>query len=448
MATNCDVLVIGAGAAGLSACRELSKAGVDLICIEARDRIGGRIFTLTDPLSPLPIELGPEFVHGRPPETWDLLRSGRLTVFDCAENAVHIVDGKVQQESDSWDQVAAITAEMKRVAASGADPTFLDFINAADFSGEGKALATSYVEGFNAARKEEISVASLALDATAAEAICGDRNFRVASGYQALLDVLLAGIDRTKCSLKLSTVVEHIYWARGRAEVLVRSAWANQVETIVAKQVVLTLPLGVLQAPVGEIGAVEFSPSPGKLYESAGKLRFGQVMRVVMRFAHPWWEDNPDLADAGFWLSQERYFPTWWTTLPVRSPLLTGWSAGPHSDDLIGRSEAQIVERALGDLAKVSNKPVQQLIPMLEAVHFHDWHADPFARGAYSYVPAGAMKAREELATPIEDTLFFAGEATETNGHGATVHGAIASGRRAAQQVLQSSRLRAGDGKS
>jgi monoamine oxidase len=74
---------------------------------------------------------------------------------------------------------------------------------------------------------------------------------------------------------------------------------------------------------------------------------------------------------------------------------------------------------------------------LLENAYFHDWHADPFARGAYSYVPVGALRAREALAKPVGGTLYFAGEATETNGHSATVHGAIASGKRAARQILQ-----------
>jgi monoamine oxidase len=78
---------------------------------------------------------------------------------------------------------------------------------------------------------------------------------------------------------------------------------------------------------------------------------------------------------------------------------------------------------------------------LIEAAYFHDWHADPFARGAYSYVPAGALPARKKLAQPVSDTLFLAGEATDQNGHSATVHGAIASGVRAAHQVLETYRL-------
>src|SRR4051812_26709798 len=84
---DCDVLVVGAGVAGLSALHELSKAGCTSLCVEARDRIGGRILTISDPLAPLPVELGPEFIHGRSPELWEIVRDTTLMVYDCTEHA-------------------------------------------------------------------------------------------------------------------------------------------------------------------------------------------------------------------------------------------------------------------------------------------------------------------------------------------------------------------------
>ena len=120
----------------------------------------------------------------------------------------------------------------------------------------------------------------------------------------------------------------------------------------------------------------------------------------------------------------------------MRTPILTGWSAGPRADTLLAESEAIVIERALEDLASITRVAAPKLRELLEAAYFHDWHADPFSRGAYSYVPAGALRERAVLARPVADTLYFAGEATELNGHSATVHGAIASGQRAAQQIL------------
>jgi len=101
------------------------------------------------------------------------------------------------------------------------------------------------------------------------------------------------------------------------------------------------------------------------------------------------------------------------------------------------RPRLEIIGKAVADLSRIMGLRQDRLSGLLENAYFHDWHADPYARGAYSYVPVGALGARERLAKPVEDTLYFAGEATELNGHSATVHGAIASGKRAARQILE-----------
>jgi len=113
-----------------------------------------------------------------------------------------------------------------------------------------------------------------------------------------------------------------------------------------------------------------------------------------------------------------------------------GWSAGPKADPLLGLCEEEIYERALVSLERILGRAPEPA----GGRHFYDWHADPFARGAYSWVPAGALPARGALARPVSDTLYFAGEATDLDGYGGTVHGAIASGRRAARQILESLR--------
>ena len=423
-----DAIVVGAGAAGLAALRDLRRAGLHVLCLEARDRIGGRILTFHDPLSPVPIELGPEFVHGHPPQILEMIAKGRLAIYDAEENSVQIRAGKPLEQADSWDQIAAVTNDMKEVEARGEDPTFLDFLAARDYPERVKQLATNFVEGFNAARKEEVSVASLARDARAAESIGGDSNFRILNGYDSLARVL-ATEDLE--SVRLNEVVEHVTWQRAQVTVRTRSALTDGLQEFNASAAVLTLPLGVLQA-----GTVRFTPEPENALCSAKALRFGQVNRVVLRFRQAWWKRIEHLKDAGFWLSNERYFPTWWTTLPVRAPLLTGWSSGPRADEFMKADRRHIITAALDDLARVADTPRKSIEDQLAAIYFHDWRNDPFAHGAYSYVPAGALKDRETLARPVEDTLFFAGEATELEGHSATVHGAMAGGQRAARQVL------------
>lgn len=428
-----DVVIVGAGAAGVAAMRELDRAGQNVLCLEARDRIGGRIYTLHDPLSPMPIELGAEFVHGCPPEIWDIVRSQGLLVYDCADKAIHVKNGRVEHGENGWEIVDEVMQDMRKAAKRGKDRSFADFLAASSHPENAKELAASYVEGFNAARKEIIGIASLAKDADASEKIGGDRALRLASGYDAVIRHLIAGVDDFPSKLRLNQVVQRIEWSAGHVTVHVESLWTGQRTAVRAKRAIVTVPLGVLTRDIS------FDPEPNEAFEAARALEFGQVVRVVLRFRRAFWADNHELGRAGFLLSDEKFFPTWWVLLPVRAALITGWSAGPHADGLLGASKPEIIKHALHDLARIIRMDQSEILSQLEAAYFHDWHSDPFARGAYSYVPAGGLKARETLATPVAGTLYFAGEATETNGHSATVHGAIASGRRAARQILETS---------
>jgi monoamine oxidase len=121
--------------------------------------------------------------------------------------------------------------------------------------------------------------------------------------------------------------------------------------------------------------------------------------------------------------------------------LLTGWSAGPHADELLDQSRSVVVSAALTALARMTGYARERLNGLLEAAYTHGWDEDPFALGAYSYVPAGALDARKRLAEPVAGTLYFAGEATNLDGHSGTVHGAIASGKRAARQCIAAANL-------
>jgi monoamine oxidase len=202
------------------------------------------------------------------------------------------------------------------------------------------------------------------------------------------------------------------------------------------QRLVVTVPLGVLQAEESVPGSIVWDPKPAKALDAANALEFGQVVRLVFRFRERFWEEQADFADAGFLLSDERDFPTWWSPLAVRVPILTAWSAGPHADLVLGLSRKEVIEQAICSLSKMLAISRDHIQDQLEQVYFHDWHADPCALGAYSYVPAGSLTAREELAKPVDETIYFGGEATELDGHSATVHGAIASGFRVARQII------------
>jgi monoamine oxidase len=434
--TDFDVIVIGAGVAGLTALRELERAGSRVLCLEARDRIGGRIFTVRDTGFPLPIELGAEFIHGRPPEIWEIVHSASLGVYDCADAAVRIKGGVVQRKEDAWGLVSQLMEDMKKAAVQGIDEPFSSFLKKSSHPLETKQLTTSFVEGFNAARKEIIGIASLAKDAEASDRIDGDRSFRFLNGYDSVPAHIFRTIKASTEIVRFHSVLKKIDWRAGFVQVTISSDLTGRTTVFSTRRLVVTVPLGVLQAEDDIPGSILWDPKPARALDAANALEFGQVVRLVFRFRERFWEEQSDFADAGFLLSDERDFPTWWSPLAVRVPILTAWSAGPHADFVLDLSRKEIIAQAICSLSKILAISKDRIQDQIVQIYFHDWHSDPCALGAYSYVPAGSLAAREELAKPVDETIYFGGEATELNGYSATVHGAIASGYRVARQII------------
>jgi monoamine oxidase len=139
-----------------------------------------------------------------------------------------------------------------------------------------------------------------------------------------------------------------------------------------------------------------------------------------------------------FLFTSRRMPPVWWTTHPEHSPLptLTGWAGGPRASAFAGRNAEALGHDACRTLAEIFGLSEDRLRAALVSTHTHDWASDPFACGAYSYVPVGALDAPFAMAEPQSATLFFAGEHTDVTGHWGTVHAALRSGLRAAAQVL------------
>src|SRR5262249_53712564 len=190
MAENIDVIVIGAGAAGLAAGCALFDSGFSLRLVEARDRIGGRIFTLKDPDLDAPIELGAEFIHGRPREIWDLLQEGRIPTTEIEGDSWCFQDRRLSC-LDFFLEVEEILDQMDWHTR---DHVFQHFLQQC---GRGtpesvKQHALSYVTGFNAADPGRVSVHWLVKSGEAEEEIDEKHSFRATTGYARLVDVLHA----------------------------------------------------------------------------------------------------------------------------------------------------------------------------------------------------------------------------------------------------------------
>jgi monoamine oxidase len=410
-----DAIVIGAGAAGLAAARDLSSAGKSVAILEARQRIGGRIFTLHETNLPLPIELGAEFIHGEAEETFKIVEAGALLAYELP-NSHWISDrGKFRRLSNFWATTKRIRM---RIPARGGDISFAAFLEKQrNLSPRLKAMMMNFAEGYNAAHADRLSAKSLRATEDEED---DPKQWRIADGYDAVIESLRAGLDPSRSTLHLGCEATEVKWSRGSVEVTSRKG-----DTFHAAAAVITIPIGVWKSA----DAIRFDPPLREKERAIRKLEVGHVVKVVLGFHERFWDP-----ERVFVVSRDPFMPTWWTTTPVRASMLTGWAGGHAADRMLAAQD--LTDRALQSLASVFGVKRREIDSKLDSVHVHNWQADPFSRGAYSYAGVGGEHAHDTLARHVEGTLFFAGEATTSDETG-TVAGAIGTGRRAAKQLLR-----------
>jgi monoamine oxidase len=434
-----DVLIIGAGMAGLAAARALCAAQLNVAIIEARPHIGGRVLTAGLAPGGAAIELGAEFIHGKPREIWEIIQRGNLAAREGERDQWCLREGGLTKCNRFFEQVDRV---LKQMSDRGPDRSFLEFLRncCQEQTEETKSWAREFVAGFHAADPDRVSEHSLVNDLRADEAVEGDRGFRLGGGYEQLVYALAQQIPFTRARFLLNTVVEEIRWRQGHVEIAARTR--DHEIKLQAPRVLITLPLGVLQVPTGEPGAVQFTPPLEMKRTALHQLEMGAVIRVSLVFRRRFWLDagrgGEQLRNLSFLFSHHDWFPTWWTPQPWATPMLTGWAAGPRGRALSHKPKQFVLERAIEALSSIFRVSPSAIAEEAVSWHTHDWQADPFSRGAYSWVCVGGEGAQRELAAPVDNTLFFAGEATDWNGHHGTVHGAIASGERAAGEISAS----------
>ncbi|MDB6092062.1 MAG: hypothetical protein JWN85_4846 [Gammaproteobacteria bacterium] len=431
-------MIIGAGVAGLVAARALAEAGRSVLVLEARDRIGGRVWTRRDVDSAVPIELGAEFIHGQIPQTLRLLHEVGEAALATSGAHWTVLNGKLQQRTE--DLFGQVQEALKEENVLGKpDVSFQEFLDSAGRHGvceEAKALARGFVQGFDAADPARVSVHSIA-EEWGSGGMLDAPQFRPLGGYGSILRALAGALDRTNVRLQLHTVVKSIRWARGMVDV--EGVFLDRPFRVKASKAIVTVPIGVLQLPDGAEGAIRFTPAISEKNGALAGIVAGPVLKIMLRFRTLFWEelDGGRYHDAAFFHSPGITFPTFWTCMPLRAPLLNAWMGGPDAARLSQASDSDIIHQALESLESLFGKRALAKA-QLEAAYIHNWERDPFSRGAYSYVSVGNSGARAALAAPLQETLFFAGEATDTEGEAATVTGALQSGARAAREVTES----------
>ena len=429
-----DIIVIGAGAAGLAAAAALGRSGCSVLVLEARDRVGGRIWTRQEPELPAPVELGAEFIHGDSPETSALLRQACGSAVDVSGEHWSLIGGRLRRRTESLlGKVRAAFEEAD--VLSKPDVSLEDFLASDDARAlpeEARAVARAFVSGFDAADPRLVSLHSVAEEWRSGGMLDSSQS-RPRGGYRTALLALSAALDGSRVRLQLQTIVTAVRWSGQSVEV--EGSWLGRPFRAAARKAIVTVPLGVLKAPADATGAIKFDPPLETKQAALAHLLSGPVLKVGLQFSRPFWEEleGGRYADASFFHAPGKVFPTFWTTLPARTALLNVWVGGPSAARLSMLSDDEIIQQAMDCVSTVLCGGGGA--PPLQSSYVHNWAQDPYARGAYSYLAAAGGDAREVLATPLSGTLFFAGEATDTTGEATTVTGALRSGARAALEV-------------
>ncbi|WP_439407983.1 flavin monoamine oxidase family protein [Bradyrhizobium sp. DASA03076] len=419
--TSEHIVIVGAGAAGLMAARELARGGRRVTILEARGRCGGRIHPLPASEFGYAADGGAEFVHGEAPVTRSLAREAGLTV-RMIGGAQWSFDGTTfsrENPREPYDeQLHAAVKDLKD------DLTVAEFLRRY-FAGPEYArlrhAVERMVEGYDAADPARASTLALRdewmNDGHAMQA-------RLDGGYGALIDFLLAECRKSGVVLRLGAVVTAIEEEAGK--VIVRCAGG---ELQACDRVILAVPLPLLRE-------IALPAAARAKAAAADDIGFGGVIKILLRFKQAWWrERRKELADMLFLLSDET-IPVWWTRHPDQHPVLTGWLGGPRTAGLAHLDQQGLIDAGIASLAAIFDLPREQIARDLVAAAATNWANDPFARGAYSWATPRTRAAQDILAR-ADGSILFSGEALYRGRDMGTVEAALASGLETAGIISQ-----------
>jgi monoamine oxidase len=418
-----DVLVIGAGMAGVTAARELAQRGLSVTVVEARDRTGGRVHTIRD-FCGHPVEGGAEFVHTARAETWPEIRAARLAVrrSGVPRRSMFNLGGRTLwlpwalAHPGVW---SAFPILHRLARARPPDMSALDFMKRHGYRGRARLLA-EMVFAHSPGMADEIGVLGL-LEDRILHLHTGSFH-RITDGYDRLVEHIARGLD-----VRLGFPVATVRWAPDGVTVA-----ASDGRALSARAAITTLPLGVLAA-----GAVEFVPAlPRDKQRSFKELVMGPVLKLLLHFREPFWP--PWMANLGCGTGPVTIY---WPAIegggkpsPDTPAVLTAYCTGQRAAALSGLREDVAADVVLADLARLF--PRANLPRLLLGYRRVDWSTDPFARGGYTFTRPGGGGARGRLAAAETAALFWAGAATTTSTIADTVQAAYVSGVRAAGEVL------------
>lgn len=420
------ILIIGAGAAGLLAARELLRAGKQVVVLEALPLPGGRMQTMTAASFDVPLETGAEFVHSQAPLTLKLLREYGLKKVSISGNILRLEHRDMEKSDFIEDQHKQLEHSLRSLKEDMSVDQFIqEYLPAPEYA----ALASQvrkFVQGYDLADTSRASAFSFR-----DEWLGEGRQYRVKGGYQKLVDALFGDCKKLDCVFHFNQEVRAIHWGRNHVEV------KTEQETYTGSQVLITLPVALL----GDEENILFSPALPSVHAAAREIGYGSVIKIFMQFNAPFWKEPEMIKRFGRKMKHAGFFfadtdvPTWWTQYPEDSALLTGWLGGALALRLRGSGDREILRRAFLSLSAMFKERTELISDRLVAWKIVDWHTNPYTRGAYAYKAVHTNDALEILRRPIDDTIFFAGEALDEESIG-TVESAFSSATKTVIKML------------
>ena len=413
-----DIIIIGAGAAGLLAMRDLAKAGYHVCMLEAAEIAGGRISTIKEGFERY-VEAGAEFIHGKLPLTFQLLKEAGLSCEEVEGKMIGVQQGQWQTEEhdDHWDEF------MRQLGKLKADITILQFLEE-NFSNPEylhlRPAVQRFSEGFDLADISKASILSVKEEWKNID----KKQYRIKGGYIQVIDHLVNGCRQLNTEFYFNSCVNKIEYEEGN--VTVHTIGDKKFH---ANKLIITVSAGVLQS-----GTIQFKPALTDHAVAIQGLGFGGVIKFLFEFKTSFWKEFDD--ETGFLLTDEEV-PTWWTQLPSESTLLTGWMGGPNATKKIFEPDSSLLQIALQSLSSIFRMPPAMLQEELTSYKIINWLNQTYIKGGYTYNTLHSGKAREILSLPVNNTIYFAGEAISKSESQGTVESALQSGHDTASMLIQ-----------